>query len=57
MEDDFDLTLEKVLNCITAGFGLIAVLALIWAQWLLLRICLTVVVLSFVVSLVVPDDL
>jgi len=58
MEDNEKLvTLSKVLAVIITVFGLVSVLALIWAQWRLMQVSLTIVLLSSVAVIVTPDGL
>lgn len=60
MDDNKDLgevTMQKVLAIVIAVCGFIAVLALIWAKWLALQVCLTLVFVSFVLTMLIPEDL
>lgn len=59
MEDekkDFEMTLHKLLAGIFCVAGIVGILSLIWAKWVVMQLCATFVFLSVVCMLVLPED-
>lgn len=50
------VTVQKILSGFLMVYGFLGVIALIWTQWTLLQVCLTVAFCSLVCKLVLPED-
>ena len=50
------VTVNKVLGLIIAVFAVIGVLALIWAQWRMMQISITMVFVTSLIVLHIPED-
>jgi uncharacterized membrane protein YjgN (DUF898 family) len=50
------ITVQKILSGFLMVFAFFGVLSLIWAQWTLLQVCLTIVVCSGACMVILPED-
>ena len=50
------VTVNKVLGLIIAVFAVIGVLSLIWAQWRMMQISITMVFVTSLIVLHIPED-
>lgn len=50
------ITVQKILAGFLMAFAFFGVLSLIWAQWTLLQVCLTIVVCSGACMVFLPED-
>lgn len=51
-----EITVNKVLGLIIAVFAVIGVLSLIWAQWRMLQVSATMVFVTSLIVLHIPED-
>ena len=55
-ENEPIVTVDKVLGIIIALFTILAVLALIWAQWRVMQWCITVDLFAVLAVILIPSD-